>query len=136
MAELQTSDEVSMFLKSGIYHFESSNAIFIDPVRVLNRSYNQFRVSSSAYYSRFLESREQIADQHHQEVRPLLLKAREALLGATDLLAIVRNLRSDGCSSEDCEDSVSQSAEQSFVELRSVWQAPLYEITLNFSLIL
>ncbi|CAL5415586.1 unnamed protein product [Camellia sinensis] len=162
MAELQTSDEVSMFLKSGIYHFESSNAVFIDPVRVLNRSYNRFRVSSSAYYSRFFESkyskedptdsshsrkrkrkqkqkrplalndRERIADQRHQEVRPLLLKAHEALLGATDLLAIVRNLRNGGCSSEDCGDSVSPSAEQSFVELGSVWQAPLYETTLNF----
>ncbi|GMP81207.1 hypothetical protein CsSME_00035995 [Camellia sinensis var. sinensis] len=162
MAELQTSDEVSMFLKSGIYYFENSNAVFIDPVRVLNRSYNRFRVSSSVYYSRFFESkyskedptdsshsrkrkrkqkqksplalndRERIADQRHQEVRPLLLKAHEALLGATDLLAIIRNLRSDGCSSEDCGDLVSPSTDQSFVELGSVWQAPLYEITLNF----
>ncbi|GMP49914.1 hypothetical protein CsSME_00016731 [Camellia sinensis var. sinensis] len=57
MAELQMSDEVSMFLKSDIYHFESSNIAFINPVRVLNRSYNQFRVSSSAYYSRFFESK-------------------------------------------------------------------------------
>ncbi|PSS19779.1 Methyltransferase-like protein [Actinidia chinensis var. chinensis] len=44
----------------------------------------------------------------------------------------VRNLRSDGCSPEECEDLLLPSVEQSFVELGSVWQAPLYEITLNF----
>lgn len=28
----------------------------MDPVRVLNRSYNRFRVSPSTYYTRFFES--------------------------------------------------------------------------------
>ncbi|GFY95888.1 methyltransferase MT-A70 family protein [Actinidia rufa] len=160
MAESKTSDRLSTFLKSGVYRFEGSNAVFVDPVRVLNRSYTRFRVSPSAYYSRFFESknttkeptistcsrkrkrkqkkaytlneRERVADQRHQEVRPLLLKAHEALLAATDLLKFVRNLRSDGCSPEECGDLLLPSLEQSFVELGSVWQAPLYEITLNF----
>ncbi|KAF7139146.1 hypothetical protein RHSIM_Rhsim07G0236000 [Rhododendron simsii] len=165
MAESQTNDQLSTFLKSGIYRFESSNALFIDPVRILNRSYTRFRVSPSSYYSRFFESngakdepaatstgsrrrkrkqkekrlhtlneREQIADQRHQEAKPLLLKAHEALLEATDLLAVIRNLRSERCSSEGCQDLFLPSIEQSFVELASVWQAPLYEITLNFPL--
>ncbi|KAH7845633.1 hypothetical protein Vadar_004210 [Vaccinium darrowii] len=162
MAESQTSDQLSSFFKSGIYRFESSNAVFIDPVRVLNRSYNRFRVSPSAYYSRFFESdkakaepaiatnyrkrkrkqkvkrpytlndRERIADQRHQEARPLLLKAHDALLGAIDLLAVIRSLRSERCSSEGSRDLFLPSVKQSFVELSSVWQAPLYEITLNF----
>ncbi|XP_058222772.1 methyltransferase-like protein 2 [Rhododendron vialii] len=160
MAESLTNDQLSTFLKSGIYRFESSNALFIDPVRILNRSYTRFRVSPSSYYSRFFESngapaatstgsrkrkrkqkekrphtlneREQIADQRHQEAKPLLLKAHEALLEATDLLAVIRNLRSERCSSEGCQDLFLPSVEQSFVELSSVWQAPLYEITLNF----
>ncbi|KAA8537665.1 hypothetical protein F0562_027345 [Nyssa sinensis] len=160
MADSERSDQLSMFRKSGIYRFENSNAVFIDAVRVLNRSYSRFRVSPSAYYSRFFESknlneksrastnsrkrkrkekkthtlneREQVADKRHQEARPLLLKAHEFLLGATDLLATMRNLRSDGCSLGECTDSFSQRVEQSFVELGSIWQAPLYEITLNF----
>ncbi|KAJ0031819.1 hypothetical protein Pint_13835 [Pistacia integerrima] len=147
--------ELSTFLDSGIYRFQNSNAVFIDPVRVLNRSYTRFRVSPSAYYSRFLESkyaeketkvssnskkrkrkqkkphilneRERAADQRHQEVKPVLLKAHEALLGATGLLMIMGKLRTEICSSSEC------GVEQSFVELGRVWQAPMYEITFNFN---
>lgn len=96
MSDSETNDQLSMFLKSGIYRFGKSNAIYMDPVRVLNRSYTRFRVSSSAYYSRSfgknssreepnvpvpknsrkrkrkekkshtLNEREQVADQRHQ----------------------------------------------------------------------
>ncbi|XP_059637665.1 methyltransferase-like protein 2 isoform X3 [Cornus florida] len=160
MADSETSDQLSVFLQSGIYRFESSNAIFIDPVRVINRSYTRFRVSPSAYYSRFFNSgnaneeprvssksrkrkrkekkprtlneREELADQRHQKARPCLLKAHESLLGATDLLVMMQKL-SDGCSFSEHTDSCLPSAEQSFVELESVWQASLYEITLNFN---
>lgn len=45
-------------MESGIYRFEDTNAVFIDPVRVLNRSYNKFKVSPSAYYSRLFESKQ------------------------------------------------------------------------------
>ncbi|XP_052190704.1 methyltransferase-like protein 2 isoform X2 [Diospyros lotus] len=157
-----TSDQVSMFLKTGIYRFESSNTVFIDQVRVLNRSYARFRVSPSAYYSRFFDSkasqpqprdsthsrkrkrkqkpgrphtlngREQVADRRHQEVRDFLAKAHEDLLGATDLLGLMLNLRSEGHSSGGCGDSILPSVGHSFIELARVWQAPLYEITLNF----
>lgn len=163
MGDPKINDNLSTFLDSGIYRFENSNVVFIDPVRVLNRSYTRFSVSPSAYYPRFFESkptdqeprvssnsrkrkrkekkklhalneREKVADQRHQEARPLLVKAHECLTRATDLLEVVSNLRSDFDSSRECRDSLSPGVpEQSFVELGRVWQAPLYEITLNFN---
>lgn len=57
----------------------------------------------------------------------MLLKAHEALLGATDLLMIMGKIRCELCSSSEC------GVEQSFVELGRVWQAPMYEITFNFN---
>ncbi|XP_022770651.1 methyltransferase-like protein 2 isoform X2 [Durio zibethinus] len=156
-AESKPSDELPRFLDSGIYRFPNSNAVFVDPVRLLNRSYNRFRVSPSAYYSRFLEpkhyaqeptlssnpnkrkrkpkkqphslnEKERAADQRHQEARPLLLKAHESLLGSADFPAIMSKLRSDFCSSTE----LTGGEEHSFIELGSVWQGPLCDITLNF----
>lgn len=51
------TDKLSTFFDSGIYRFENSNAVFIDPVRAMNRSYTRFRVSPSAYYPRFFDSK-------------------------------------------------------------------------------
>ncbi|KAL2498351.1 Methyltransferase-like protein 2 [Abeliophyllum distichum] len=166
MAVSEQNDRLSAFVLTGIYRFEGSDAMFIDPVRILNRSYTRFKVSPSAYYSRFFDSiadhstethnncssnskkrkrnkkkeksqnlnpREQIADQRHQEARSMLLKAHEALIKSSELLEIVKNLRNDGCDKEKCETNViSQDSELDFVEVGNVWQAPLYEITLNF----
>ncbi|KAL3514601.1 hypothetical protein ACH5RR_027318 [Cinchona calisaya] len=168
MEDPGTRDRLSRFLKSGIYRFENSAAIFIDPVRVLNGSYTRFRVSPTAYYSRFFEDEststnsientpeappdtrkrkrkkqrkprplnetEQIAQQRHQEARPLLLKAHETLLGTIELLAYLRRLRSDRCTEEEGRESLVKrdAIELNFVELGSVWQAPYYEISLNF----
>lgn len=53
-----------------------------------------------------------------------MLKAHEDLLGNKDILETLKNLRGD----EAVEEA---SVEQSFVELGTVWQAPMYEITLN-----
>lgn len=61
-----------------------------------------------------------------QRVRPELVKAHEALLRATDLLTVVEKLMSSFQSSK------SEKCGESFVELGSVWQAPMYEITLNY----
>ncbi|KAK6939504.1 MT-A70-like [Dillenia turbinata] len=163
MAESKTSDKLGEFLVSGIYRFANFNAVFIDPVRVLNRSYSKFKVSPSSYYPRFFHSnnhktlmptettslssssnprkrkrkpkknprplneRELAAEQRHQELRPLLVKAHEAFLEATDLLSVTHSLWSDDCCSGKCSDS----AEVSFVELAKVWQSRLYEISLN-----
>ncbi|KAK2994790.1 hypothetical protein RJ640_021022 [Escallonia rubra] len=158
MADSVTSDRRSTFLGTGIYRFEGSNTVFIDPVRVLNRSYTRFRVSPSAYYSRFFQSksptgdsrvpnnsrkrkrkekkthtlnlREQAADERHQKVKALLLEAHGSFLGARDLLALMETLSGgDEFSGKEWL----QNVEQSFVEHGSVWQAPLYEITLNYN---
>ncbi|GLU04396.1 hypothetical protein SLE2022_215460 [Rubroshorea leprosula] len=161
MADTKSSGELSRFLDSGVYRFSNSNAVFLDPVGVLNRSYTRFRVSPSAYYSRSfqpkrlaaestvasdsrkrkrkpkkpqsLNVRELAADQRHQEARPWLLKAHESLLGAADLLSILSKLRSCSCSSMESSDESCSVVEHSFVELGKLWQAPLYEITLNFN---
>ncbi|XP_035544434.1 methyltransferase-like protein 2 isoform X2 [Juglans regia] len=155
-------DGLSTFLNSGIYQFENSNAVFIDPVRVMNRSYTHFQVSPSAYYPRFFESkalaqesrvsssssrkrkrkekkphslndREKAAEQRHQEARPFLLKAHKCLLRATALLELMSNMRSDSESLQECGDLVSPSVpQQSFVELGQDWHAPFYEIILDF----
>ncbi|MCD7453425.1 hypothetical protein HAX54_020893 [Datura stramonium] len=153
-------NRLPLFMESGIYQL-NSNAFFIDPVRILNRSYTRFRVSPSTYYSRFFDSsnstqspkasedsrkrkrkqkkklqslneREQIADRRHQEVKPFLLKAHESLLEATDLLKVLRILRNGGFAVGECMELSQESSELSFMELGGVWQAPLFEIVLKY----
>ncbi|KAJ7958064.1 Methyltransferase-like protein 2 [Quillaja saponaria] len=159
MADLQMKDELSVFLETGIYKFEDSNVVFIDPVRVLNRSYTRFRVSPSAYYPRFFKSQracqestvssnsrkrkrnakeprplnesERVAEHRHQEAKPLLLKAHEYLLKSTELLEVLGKLSNDIGSSTQCKGLSVQGVENSLIELGRVWQAPLYEITLT-----
>ncbi|MED6119069.1 hypothetical protein PIB30_008584 [Stylosanthes scabra] len=54
---MESQKPSSSFNESGIYFFnDDSNAVFVDPVRVLNRSYNRFNVSPSTYYLRSFES--------------------------------------------------------------------------------
>lgn len=48
-----------VFLVSGIDLFVDSIFIFVDAVRVLNRSYSRFKVSPAGYFPRFLGIREQ-----------------------------------------------------------------------------
>ncbi|KAK7383061.1 hypothetical protein VNO78_28727 [Psophocarpus tetragonolobus] len=50
------SQKLSLFYESGIYSFHDSKTVFVDSVRVLNRSYHRFSVSPSTYYSRFFKS--------------------------------------------------------------------------------
>ncbi|CAL1410994.1 unnamed protein product [Linum trigynum] len=166
MAESETSDQLAAFFQSGIYRFSNCAVavVFMDPVRILNRSYSRFRVSPSTYYSRFFSSnlaadfahretefsssskkrkrkekklpllneREQAADQRHQLARPLLLKAHECLIGASELLGILRSLSCDSSSMAERRKPAVVETESSFVELGKVWQAPLYEIALKF----
>lgn len=58
-----------------------------------------------------------------------LLKAHESLLAATQLLQNLSNLRNE----KECLGELisKETTELNFVELGSVWQAPLYEICLN-----
>ncbi|XP_076954746.1 methyltransferase-like protein 2 [Bidens hawaiensis] len=161
-AKTNKERRLSVFRKRGIYCLEEgvccSKVIFIDPVGVLNLSYTHFRVTPSSYYSRFfqppilllsqtqpkrkrkhknkppreLNQRELAADERHQRVRPLLIKAHESLLRANDLLPYLGNLRVDDGGTFDPKSAV-VSDEQSFVELGSVWQAPLFEISLHLN---
>ena len=55
------------FLESGIYKFPASNTFFIDPVRLLNRNYTNFRVSPCSYYSRFFNFSSSIEEQNLKE---------------------------------------------------------------------
>ncbi|KAF6166579.1 hypothetical protein GIB67_005441 [Kingdonia uniflora] len=156
--EINNTREFSSFMKSGIYRLNSdptTTITFIDPVLVLNNSYNRFRVSPSNYYSRFLikqqqqtpiprkrkrknkppralNQREQSADQRHQEGRPLLLKAHQSLLGSTDILSWIRNLKSDlsNANAMDLSSRVGNGVHKSLIELGNAWQAPLYDISL------
>lgn len=67
-----------------------------------------------------------------QEARLFLSKAHESLLREIELLSLTKCLSDDDDDSslltKCCDD------ELSFVELGGVWQAPLYEITLNLDL--
>ncbi|XP_021720365.1 methyltransferase-like protein 2 isoform X1 [Chenopodium quinoa] len=167
--------------ESGIYDFPNSLTFFIDPVRILNRNYTQFRVSPSSYYSRFftsnftidelpehkqeneesfrvsaslgkrkrnqkkkknqqcysLNEKELLADQRHQEIRPLLVKAHEELLRAKELLDVICELNCEIDGWERCVDlnsgGINEEDEISFIELGKVWQAPLYEIALDYT---
>nr|XP_043638708.1 methyltransferase-like protein 2 isoform X2 [Erigeron canadensis] len=144
-----TNTRLSNFLNSGIYRFEDdSNAIiFMDPVRVLNNFYTHFRVNPSFYYSRLftppsenpkkrkrkhkkphtLNAREKAADARHQNAKPYLIKAHECLLKTNDVLLYLKN---DDDEYATANGGRSVNDEHSFVELGSVWQAPLYEISL------
>ncbi|WJX09351.1 DNA-3-methyladenine glycosylase I [Trifolium repens] len=53
---MEDSQKLTLFHESGIYYFNDSTTVFIDPVRILNRSYNRFTVSPSNYYPRFFKS--------------------------------------------------------------------------------
>lgn len=64
-----------------------------------------------------------------QEARLFLSEAHGSLLQEIELLNLMKGLSDDsGLSTKCCDD------ELSFVELGGVWQAPLYEITLNLNL--
>ncbi|GAB4835874.1 hypothetical protein Ancab_000792 [Ancistrocladus abbreviatus] len=170
-----TDNRLDEFIESGIYKLKGgsgSNAVFLDPVRILNRHYIRFRVSSSSYYTRIfqqaenegggeeeiegvstettrkrkrkrkkkkkephiLNDKEEVANRRHQEARSLLVKAHQALLEDSDVLEVIRNdLRTENCESE-CRrlNATGASAECSFIELGKIWQAPFYEIKLQF----
>ncbi|MFS7962786.1 hypothetical protein Hanom_Chr08g00730611 [Helianthus anomalus] len=151
-AVTNNNQKLSRFMKSGIYRFQGSDAVvFVDPVRLLNLSYSHFRVTPSSYYSRFfqpdprvsqnqtkrkrkrkqkeLNQREQAADERHQRVKPLLMNAHECLLRADDLLPSLGKLRMG-----TFEPKLTVAGDEpSFVELGSVWQAPLFEISLHLN---
>ncbi|XP_042375497.1 methyltransferase-like protein 2 isoform X1 [Zingiber officinale] len=153
----EMSDELKSFLDSGIYRLDvdGSKVAFLDPVRVLNCSFSRFKISPSAYYSRSfrcstdgdeskedkvfqvtkkrkkrrparnLNEREEAAEKRHQEARSLLLNAHKAFVQAKELQALLPKL-------VKCETCLParKVVELDFIQLGSLWQAPLYEISL------
>ncbi|KMT04713.1 hypothetical protein BVRB_7g168950 isoform A [Beta vulgaris subsp. vulgaris] len=83
-----------------------------------------------------LNEKELLADQRHQEIRPLLVKAHEELLKVKELLDVMCELQCEDEGWERCVDldcGGIKEEEVSFFELGKVWQAPLYEIALDFA---
>lgn len=66
-----------------------------------------------------------------QVAKPLLLKAHESLLQATDLLKLMSSLNREFDSSARSRWLELSNDHQSLIEHGQVWQAPLYEITLK-----
>nr|CAB3501716.1 unnamed protein product [Digitaria exilis] len=52
---MEICDELRSFEATGVYRLDGTGATFLDPVRILNGSYQRFRVVPSAYYSRSFE---------------------------------------------------------------------------------
>jgi hypothetical protein len=153
--EPQGSELLSSFMESGVYRLDQSGVVFLDPVRLLTKSYSRFRLSPSAYYSRHFSSssslsaptanekrkrkrhpkqaslneRELCAENRHQQVRPLLLNAHRKLLETSQLLNILpRIVESVSEKPLHCGERV---AGNNFIELGSNWRAPFCEISLS-----
>ncbi|MQL82774.1 hypothetical protein Taro_015234 [Colocasia esculenta] len=75
---------------------------------------------------RELSERERAAERRHQEARPILLKAHESFLRATELLSALSDMIQDGQMAEVEEES----PEVNFIELGSLLQASQCELSL------
>ncbi|CAM8891416.1 unnamed protein product [Rhodiola kirilowii] len=80
---MSEAEELSEFLRTGIYRLSNSSGVFVDPVRVLNRYYSTYQVSPSAYYSRFFQSGQQ-RQQQQQQTRPTATTSRKRKRPATE----------------------------------------------------
>ncbi|MCL7035361.1 hypothetical protein MKW94_004883 [Papaver nudicaule] len=133
---LNSSDYTQFRVSHSVYYNRFFECEDKEKSRVSTSSRKRKRKERKPYT---LNERERSADQRHQEAKPLLLKAHEVLLGAKDLLHCISNLKCDGgnddtsCSNGSRElSSIEDEKKQSFVELGSVWQAPLYDISINY----
>lgn len=61
------------------------------------------------------------------------MKAHESLLGATELRSFMLKMKGELAAATEDQKPVPPGVPPSFIELGRLWQAPLYEITLNFS---
>ncbi|XP_078442849.1 methyltransferase MT-A70 family protein isoform X2 [Wolffia australiana] len=63
--EAVRAGELAFFLDSGIYTVDDSSAVFfLDPIRILARSYCRYRPRRYAYYSRSFDPPEKSVDEH------------------------------------------------------------------------
>ncbi|KAL6645641.1 hypothetical protein ACP70R_017249 [Stipagrostis hirtigluma subsp. patula] len=158
---MEASDELRSFEATGIYRLDGcgTGVAFVDPVRLINASYQRFRVASSAYYSRSFGpslqgggpdtelAGERRKRKRNRKPKPRELnameriaearhqEARPLLLRAHESLCNAKDLL--GClpkiiNNEEHTLDVESGSEKNFVELGSSWRAPFYEITLCF----
>nr|CAB3496779.1 unnamed protein product [Digitaria exilis]CAB3501718.1 unnamed protein product [Digitaria exilis] len=157
---MEICDELRSFEATGVYRLDGTGATFLDPVRLLNGSYQRFRVVPSAYYSRSFEPPpRQVGDleteqpekrrkrKRNQKPKPRELnameriaearhqEARPLLLSAHESLIkdkqLLEYLSKTTDGKEHTPDAGSVS-ENNFVELGTSWRAPFYEITICF----
>lgn len=82
----EEEEELAAFSSTGVYRIRRAPAFFMDPVRVLNRTYSRFQLSPSSYYCRFFAAgpgssgEPQMARKKRRRRRcsPLELNEREA----------------------------------------------------------
>uniref|UniRef100_K4A7I1 DNA-3-methyladenine glycosylase I n=1 Tax=Setaria italica TaxID=4555 RepID=K4A7I1_SETIT len=160
---MEICDELRSFEATGVYRLDgtgtSTGATFLDPVRLLNGSYQRFRVVPSAYYSRSFEPPRQLGDpeteqpekrkkrKRNQKPKPRELNAMERIAEArhqearTLLLSAHESLIKDKYLLEHLSKmiegkehtlDVGSGPENNFIELGTSWRAPFYEITICF----
>ncbi|KAJ0982173.1 hypothetical protein J5N97_010428 [Dioscorea zingiberensis] len=153
-------DELLSFMSSGIYRFSGSNAVFIDPVCMLNNLYTQFKVSPAVYYSRFVEVPSEVNDgnpvvpssstkskkkrkrsshclnEREKSAENRHLNARSFLVSAYESFQRAADLLHFLPNLLKGDDSLpdKRDAELNFIELGNLWQAPLYEMSLCCSM--
>ncbi|PUZ40177.1 hypothetical protein GQ55_9G403900 [Panicum hallii var. hallii] len=163
LPQMEISDELRSFEATGVYRLNvtgtSTGAAFLDPVRLLNGSYQRFRIIPSAYYSRSFEPPRQVGDpeteppekrrkrKRNQKPKPRGLnameriaearhqEARPLLLSAHESLIKDKYLRehiSKMIEGKEHKLDVGSGFENNFVELGTSWRAPFYEITICF----
>lgn len=65
--EAKRRDGLEEFLSTGIYRIPNGNALFLDPVRILNTFYSYFSISPSLYYNARALPRPRIESSQNQE---------------------------------------------------------------------
>ncbi|KAG2554045.1 hypothetical protein PVAP13_9KG637600 [Panicum virgatum] len=160
---MEISDELRSFEATGVYRLNvtgtGTGATFLDPVRLINGSYQRFRVIPSAYYSRSFEPPRQVGDpeteppekrrkrKRNQKSKPRELNAMERIAEARHqevrhlLLSAHESLIKDKyllerlskmMEGKEHKLDVGSGSENNFVELGTSWRAPFYEITICF----
>ncbi|GJN30598.1 hypothetical protein PR202_gb18913 [Eleusine coracana subsp. coracana] len=158
---MEVPDELRSFVATGIYHLggAGTGAVFLDPVRLLNESYQRFSVVPSTYYSRSFVPPRPGGDQETEQPEELRKRkrkrkpkpkelnameqiaearhqeARPLLLSAHESLLKAKKLLeylSKMVKVEEQTIDAETSSENNFVELGSSWRAPFYEITVCF----
>ncbi|ONL94788.1 DNA glycosylase superfamily protein [Zea mays] len=160
---MEVCDELRSFEATGVYRLNgtctSAGATYLDPVRLLNASYQRFRIVPSAYYSRSFGPQHQEGEpeierpekrrkrKRNQKPKPRELnpmeriaearhqEAKPLLLNAHESLVKAKHLLeyiSKTIKGNEHTLDAGSGSENNFVELGTSWRAPFYEITICF----